>query len=151
MFRDILKKMETLEERYHSYNSEVVDAMRRVMEELKRENKNIKKDQKKMKTTIEEMQNEINDFKKYYYSYCYGIFSACLKESITTRIHKGGSKLEVSNYGPIALLSVFSKLLEYLVWNKLRNFLDRNSYFLRVSGEQRHRACFTAAQKFTKP
>lgn len=42
-------------------------------------------------------------------------------------IHKKGSTLLLSNYRPISLLSIFNKILEKLVYNKLIVYLDKLS------------------------
>ena len=44
-------------------------------------------------------------------------------------IHKNGSKLMVSNYRPISLLSIFNKILEKLIYRRLIKFFDRYRIF----------------------
>jgi hypothetical protein len=41
-------------------------------------------------------------------------------------VHKKGNTRDINNYRPIASLSVFSKLLEKLVYNRLVAFIERN-------------------------
>ena len=40
---------------------------------------------------------------------------------------KKGDRSQPSNYRPISLLSIFDKLLEKLMFNRLISFLERNS------------------------
>ena len=49
-----------------------------------------------------------------------------LKISIIIPIHKKDSKLIVSNYRPISLLSNINKILEKLMFNRLYTFLESN-------------------------
>ena len=42
-------------------------------------------------------------------------------------IFKSGSRSDVNNYRPISLLSVFSKILEKLMHNRLYSFLEQNN------------------------
>ena len=49
-----------------------------------------------------------------------------LKTAKVIPIHKKDSKLECSNYRPIALLSSIDKILEKLVHKRFSNFLDKN-------------------------
>ena len=53
-----------------------------------------------------------------------GIFPEILKTSKVIPIHKKDSKLKVSNYRPISLLSDINKILEKLMFNRLYNFLE---------------------------
>ena len=54
-----------------------------------------------------------------------GVFPEKMKLAKVIPIFKKGSKLDVSNYRPISLLPVFSKILERLVYNRLNSFLKR--------------------------
>ena len=56
-----------------------------------------------------------------------GEYPTKLKISIVTPIHKADSKLLVTNYRPISLLPVFSKVFERLVHRRLLNFLMQNN------------------------
>ena len=55
-----------------------------------------------------------------------GIFPEKLKLACITPIHKGNSKLALTNYRPISVLPVISKLLEQLMYERLFNFLNKN-------------------------
>ena len=54
-----------------------------------------------------------------------GIFPSALKISKIIPIHKGDSLFEVSNYRPISLLPIFSKILEKLMYTRVIDFLKR--------------------------
>ena len=55
-----------------------------------------------------------------------GIFQEKLKLACVTPILKANSKLALTNYRPISLLPVVSKLLEQLIYKRLSNFLDKS-------------------------
>lgn len=54
-----------------------------------------------------------------------GVFPSLLKESLVTPVHKGGSEDDVSNYRPISVLSVISKILEKLINKRLLSYLNK--------------------------
>jgi hypothetical protein len=49
----------------------------------------------------------------------YGIFPEQLKIAKVILVHKKGNTRDINSYRPIALLSVFSKVLEKLVYNRI--------------------------------
>lgn len=51
------------------------------------------------------------------------------KEATVVPIFKGGDKSKVSNYRPISLLPVISKLYEKLIHKRIYQFLQANSFF----------------------
>ena len=51
-----------------------------------------------------------------------GIFPTSFKYSEIIPIHKSGTKTDISNHRPIALLNPFSKLLEKCMYTRLNNF-----------------------------
>ncbi len=55
-----------------------------------------------------------------------GIFPASWKNAIVTPLHKKGNQDEISNYRPISLLPIFSKILEKINANQLVSFLETN-------------------------
>ena len=46
-------------------------------------------------------------------------------------IHKGGSTQEVNNFRPIALLSIFDKIMEKIMHKKLYHFLEENNILFK--------------------
>ena len=55
-----------------------------------------------------------------------GHFPNALKKAKIIPLHKGDSVLSVSNYRPISLLPIFSKILERLVYNQLIDYIEEN-------------------------
>ena len=55
-----------------------------------------------------------------------GVFTDHVKLAMTTPIFKGGSKLDVSNYRPVSVLPIISKVLEKLMLTRLTKNLDKN-------------------------
>ena len=60
-------------------------------------------------------------------SFSSGIFPNLLKNAIITPVFKSGSTSEPGNYRPISILTIFSKLLEKLFYNRLIAFVNKNS------------------------
>ena len=54
-----------------------------------------------------------------------GIFPSALKVAKILPIHKGDSIFEMSNYRPISLLPIFSKILEKLMYARLIEFIKK--------------------------
>lgn len=54
-----------------------------------------------------------------------GVFPSALKIAKVVPIYKKGEKTKVENYRPISVLSVFSKIMEKLIYSRLINFLTR--------------------------
>ena len=69
-----------------------------------------------------------------------GICPDSLKTSIVIPIHKKDSKLLVSNYRPISLLSNINKILEKIIFKRLYSFLEKNKciYDLQFGFRQHH-------------
>ena len=55
-----------------------------------------------------------------------GVFPTCYKKSDIVPLYKSKNKLIKTNYRPISLLPVMSKVLEKLIYKRTYNFLDRN-------------------------
>ena len=55
-----------------------------------------------------------------------GCFPDKLKIQMIIPLHKNGSKLNVSNFRPISLLPVFSKIIEKLMLSRLKSYLDKH-------------------------
>ena len=62
----------------------------------------------------------------YNLSFNTGVFPDAFKIANVTPVYKSGSRLLVSNYRPISLLSIFSKILEKLVHVRLMRFFDKH-------------------------
>ena len=61
-----------------------------------------------------------------------GIFPDQLKISKINPIHKKDSKLKISNYRPISLLSNINKIIEKLMFTRLQNFLETNNCIYKL-------------------
>jgi hypothetical protein len=55
-----------------------------------------------------------------------GIFPHKLKLAKVTPVFKSDDKLMVTNYRPISVLLVFSKILEKLMYSRLENCINKN-------------------------
>lgn len=62
-------------------------------------------------------------------SLCQGIFPESLKLAIVLPLHKKGNANDLNNYRPVSLMSVFSKILESLMYNRLIGFLNNIKFF----------------------
>ena len=71
-------------------------------------------------------------------SFAQGVFPKLLKTAIVTPIYKSGSHNDPSNYRPISILTIFSKVLEKLFYNRLLSFI--NSQNLLHDNQFRFRA-----------
>ena len=56
----------------------------------------------------------------------HGVFSDKLKKATAYPIHKGNSKHQCSNYRPIFILPIFSKIFEKLMYSRLIKFIDKH-------------------------
>ena len=56
-----------------------------------------------------------------------GCFPEALKTAKVIPLHKGESVLTVSNYRPISLLPIFSKIFERLIFNRLTEFIEKKN------------------------
>jgi potassium voltage-gated channel Eag-related subfamily H protein 8 len=78
-----------------------------------------------------------------------GTFPEKLKIAKVIPIHKKGDIRNINNYRPIATLSVFSKLLEKLVENRVIKFIEKNGLMTEAQHRFRaNRSTVTALQKF---
>jgi hypothetical protein len=57
----------------------------------------------------------------------HGTFPDCLKTGLVNPIHKKGSKTEMSNYRPITILPIFSKIFEYVIKRRLEDHFHANN------------------------
>uniref|UniRef100_A0A1Y1LN06 Reverse transcriptase domain-containing protein n=1 Tax=Photinus pyralis TaxID=7054 RepID=A0A1Y1LN06_PHOPY len=60
-------------------------------------------------------------------SLAHGIFPSALKTARVIAVFKSGDPTKIENYRPISLLSVFSKLLEKIVYNRITSFVNKFS------------------------
>ena len=66
-------------------------------------------------------------------SFSLGLVSGKLKVGRIIPLYKRGSHTLVSNYRPITLISVFHKIMEKLMYERLIEFLDQHNILLRIS------------------
>ena len=59
-------------------------------------------------------------------SFSTGTVPSKFKVARVIPVHKNGPRAVISNYRPISLLSVFNKILEKLMYNRLITFLEKN-------------------------
>ena len=57
-----------------------------------------------------------------------GIFPVSLKRAEVIVLHEGGSRSDPAIYGPISLLSIFSKIFEKAMLSRLLSFLDAKEF-----------------------
>ena len=62
-------------------------------------------------------------------SFQQGVFPQDLKIAFICPIYTAKDPMIFSNYRPISLLSLFSKILERLMYNRLLEFLDKHNIF----------------------
>ena len=67
-----------------------------------------------------------------------GTFPKLLKQSIVKPVYKKGEILEIGNYRPISLLSVFSKIFEKCYLKCLLSFLKKHNIFSKQQHGFRH-------------
>ena len=74
-------------------------------------------------------------------SFISGVFPDLLKFGCITPIHKNDSKLLISNYRPISVLPLFSKIIEKLMKIRLVSFLSKqNTIFEHQFGFQKNKS-----------
>ena len=70
-----------------------------------------------------------------------GIFPNALKFAKVIPIHKDDSIFEVSNYRPISLLPIFSKMFEKLMYSRVIDFINKhNILYQNQFGFQKNRS-----------
>ena len=80
-------------------------------------------------------------------SFSTGIYPECLKISKVIPIHKKDSRLDISNYRPISLLSNINKIIEKIMFKRLYGFLEiyKCIYELQFGFREKtfHKSCNT--------
>ena len=61
-----------------------------------------------------------------------GVFPSKLKEAKVIPVYKSDDETEPGSYRPISLLSVFNRLLEKLMYHRLKSFLDMNNVLFKA-------------------
>ena len=56
-----------------------------------------------------------------------GVFPDTLKKAKVIPLFKEGSKTDVNNYRPISLLTIWSKIIERVIYNRMYHFMERFS------------------------
>ena len=79
-----------------------------------------------------------------------GMFPSCLKISRVVPLFKGGDAMNISNYRPISVLNIFSKMIEKLVHKQLYEYLEvRNVLSDSQFGFRRNRSTTQALLRHT--
>ena len=76
-----------------------------------------------VKTSSEKIENQLSII--FNLSFVQGIVRNKLKIGVIYPIHKGDSKFICSNYRPISILPIFSKIIEKLMHKRLTSFLEK--------------------------
>ena len=58
-----------------------------------------------------------------------GIYPHKLKQAIVTPIYKADDETDPKNNRPISLLSVFNRIIEKLMYKRLKSFINKNDIF----------------------
>ena len=61
-----------------------------------------------------------------------GNFPKLIKIAKVIPIYKGGDNDNPVNYRPLSLLSIFDKIFENLVYNRLRSFITKNKVLYKL-------------------
>ena len=72
-------------------------------------------------------------------SYQQGIFPGELQIAAVTPIYEAKDPMMFNNYHPISLVSVFAKILERLMYNRLLAFINKYQIFLKHQFGFRHK------------
>jgi hypothetical protein len=78
-----------------------------------------------------------------------GVFPDLLKIAKIRTVYKNGNRQEVSNYRPISVLSIFSKIFEKIVHNRLVSFITKYKILTENQyGFQKKKSTTSACQSF---
>ena len=62
-----------------------------------------------------------------------GVFPSKLEQAKAIPVTKGDDKTDPGNYRAISLLSIFNRILEKLMYHRLKAFLDKNDILFKVT------------------
>ena len=80
-----------------------------------------------------------------------GVFPSELKLAIITPLYKAKDPMFFNNYRPISLLSVFSKIIERLMYSRLLNFINQHRIFNKLQfGFRNNHSTFMALVIFVE-
>jgi len=80
-----------------------------------------------------------------------GIFPQLLKNACVSPIFKGGSRMEISNYRPVSILPILSKIIEKLMHERLTKFvMDNNIIYEHQFGFQKDKSTTLAVMDMTE-
>ena len=78
-------------------------------------------------------------------SFSKGRFPSCLGAAKVIPLHKNGDKTNMTNYWPISLLSVISKVFERVMYSRISEFLERHQLLSKSQfGFRSKRSCIDA-------
>ena len=78
-------------------------------------------------------------------SFSQGCFPSCLGAAKVIPLHKSGDKANMTNYRPISLLSVISKIFERVMYLRISEFLERHQLLSKSQfGFRSKRSCIDA-------
>jgi hypothetical protein len=80
-----------------------------------------------------------------------GVFPDLMKVTKIRPVYKRGNKQEASNYRPISVLSVFSKVMEKIVYNRLVSFTSKFKILTENQhGFKKNKSTISACQSFVR-
>jgi hypothetical protein len=82
-------------------------------------------------------------------SFKFGIFPDMMKKAKITPLFKKGDRQDIRNYRPIAVLPVFSKILEKIMYNRLLSFVQKFKILTdELNGFRQNKSTTTACHTF---
>lgn len=80
-----------------------------------------------------------------------GVFPEALKISIIKPMHKKDEKTKMCNYRPVALIPIFAKIFEKVIYNRLNNYFEKNNIFCQEQmGFRQNKTINMAVYNFLK-
>ena len=88
-------------------------------------------------------------------SFCTGVFPSDLKVANVVHICKANDEMIFSNYRPVSVLPVFSKLIERLMYNRLIQYINENKLLYEYQfgfqrGKSTHMALIVSLDKISE-